>query len=281
MKTTGHLGVRAACVAAWFGVAGPCLAAAEHERNVGAQVEQLCDARTLATVGRFVQATHFVEPALGREPDASAVIAASACRAAPNLHARLVAVAWRSGHLDDLQLVIAAIDSTTGQVGANFKAELETDPAVKLVSGSLWLDTAAYDLAPGVHAFGLDVTSGLARGCAGAGSGARRSLFVSQGRFIRPVLQDLPMSEWALIQRGRSACTDSSAPDLTITEDFAATLALAPTATRGYRDLVVTGAAARDDGHLDERPPLRSVLKWDGRVYSTNEQQQAWTAWRQ
>jgi len=152
---------------------------------------------------------------------------------------------------------------------------------VKIVSGSLWLDTAAYDLQPGVRAFGLDLTSGLARGCAGVGSGARRSLFVSQGRFIRPVLQDLPMSEWALIQRGKSACTDSGAPDLTITENFTATLGLAPTSTRGYRDLVVTGTASRDDGHLEERPPFRAVLKWDGRVYSIDEQQKAWTDWRQ
>lgn len=281
MKLLGTFAARAACMAALTAAAGGCLAAGDHELEVGAQVEQLCDARSLATVGRFVQAANFREPALGHEPDASAVIAASACRAAPAQHGRLVAVAYRSGHQDDLLLVIAAIDSTTGQVGAGFKGNLDADPAVKLVSGSLWLDTAAYDLAPGVRAFGLDVTSGLPRGCAGVGSGARRSLFVSQGRFIRPVLQDLPMSEWALIQRGKSACTDSGAPDLTITENFIAALGLAPTSTRGYRDLVVTGTASRDDGHLDERPPLRAVLKWDGRVYSINEQQQAWTSWRQ
>ena len=281
MKLLGTFAARAACVAALTAAAGGCLAASDHELEVGAQVEQLCDARSVATVGRFVQAANFREPAPGHEPDASAVIAASACRAAPAQHGRLVAVVYRSGHQDDLLLVIAAIDSTTGQVGASFRGNLDADPAVKLVSGSLWLDTTAYDLAPGVRAFGLDVTSGLPHGCAGVGSGARRSLFVSQGRFIRPVLQDLPMSEWALIQRGKSACTDSSAPDLTITENFTATLGLASTSTRGYRDLVVTGMASRDDGHLDERPPLRAVLKWDGRVYSTNEQQQAWTSWRQ
>jgi hypothetical protein len=280
MRLLGRLAARALCLAA-LAAAGAGHAASDHEQNVGAQVEQLCDARTLATIGRFVQAANFVEPALGRAPDDRAVIAASACRAAPAYHARLVAVAWRSGHQDDLLLVIAAVDSATGQVGASFKGNLDSDPAVRIVSGSLWLDTAAYDLAPGVRAFGLDITSGVPRGCAGVGSGARRSLFVSQGRFIRPVLQDLPMSEWALLQRGRSACTDSSAPDLTITENFTATLGLAPTSTRGYRDLVVTGTASRDDGHLDERPPLRAVLKWDGRVYSINEQQQAWTAWRQ
>ena len=281
MKSLGIVAAHAACIAGLAGAAGGVLAATDHELAVGAQLEQLCDARSLATVGRFVQAAHFVEPKLGQAPDAGAVVAAAACRAAPAYHGRLVAAAYRSGHQDDLMLVIAVIDAATGQVGPSFKGNLDTDAAVKIVSGSLWLDTGAWELAPGVRAFGLDVTSGLPRGCAGLGSGARRSLFVSQGRFIRPVLQDLPMSEWALIQRGKSACTDSGAPDLTITENFATTLALAPTATRGYRDLAVTGMATRDDGRVDERPPFHALLKWDGRVYSLDAQQQAWTAWRQ
>lgn len=281
MKSLGIVAAQAACIAASAVIGGGALAVTDHEQAVGAQVEQLCDARSLATVGRYVQAANFVEPKLGQAPDAGAIVAAAACRAAPAYHGRLVAAAYRSGHQDDLLLVVAVIDSATGQVGPSFKGNLDSDPNVRIVSGSLWLDTAAYDLAPGVRAFGLDITSGLPRGCAGVGSGARRSLFVSQGRFIRPVLQDLPMSEWALIQRGKSACTDSSAPDLTITENFTTTLGLAPTSTRGYRDLVVTGAASRDDGHLEERPVLRSVLKWDGRVYSIDEQQRAWTAWRQ
>ena len=281
MKSLGIVAAHAACVAALAGAPGGVLAATDHEQAVGVQLEQLCDARSLAAVGRFVQAAHFVEPKLGQAPDAGAVVAAAACRAAPAYHGRLVAAAYRSGHQDDLMLVIAVIDSATGQVGTSFKGNLDADATVKIVSGSLWLDTGAWDLAPGVRAFGLDVTSGLPRGCAGVGSGARRSLFVSQGRFIRPVLQDLPMSEWALVQRGKSSCGDSSAPDLTITENFTATLGLAPTSTRGYRDLVVAGTASRDDGHLEERPLLRSVLKWDGRVYSLDEQQRAWTTWRQ
>lgn len=281
MKSLGTWVAHAACITAWAAASSDGRAATEHEQSVGAQVEQLCDARTLDAIGRFVHVANFKEPALGHEADAGAMVAAAACPPASAARGRLVAVAYRSGHQDDLLLVIAALDPATGQVGANFKGTLDADPAVKIASGSLWLDTAAYDLQPGVRAFGLDVTSGLARGCAGVGSGARRSLFVSQGRFIRPVLQDLPMSEWALIQRGKAACTDSSAPDLTITENFTAVLGLAPTSTRGYRDLVVTGTASRNDGHLDERPPFRAVLKWDGRVYSIDEQQQAWTAWRQ
>ncbi len=278
---TGWVAVRAACITTLALAAGACHAASDHERDVGAQVDQLCDPHSLAVVGRFVNVANFVEPALGQPADAGAMVAASACRAAPAYHGRLVAAAYRSGHDDELLLVIAVIDAATGQVGASLKANLDGDPAVKIVSGSLWLDTAAYDLAPGVRAFGLDITSGLPHGCAGVGSGARRSLFVSQGRFIRPVLQDLPMSEWALIQRGKSPCTDGSAPDLTITENFSATLGLAPTSTRGWRDLVVTGMATRDDGRVDERPLLRTLLKWDGHIYSTDVQQQAWTAWRQ
>ncbi len=280
MKQLGPLAMRTACIAALTLAAGACEAVSEHERDVGAQVEQLCDPRSLATLGRYLHVDNFKEPALGQEPDASAMVAASACRAAPAYHGKLVAAAYRSGHDSDLLLVIALVDAS-GQVGANFKGNLDSDPAVRIVSGSLWLDTAAYDLAPGVRAFGLDITTGLPRGCAAGGSGARRSLFVSQGRFIRPVLQDLPMSEWNLIQRGRSACTDSGAPDLTITENFATTLTVAPTSTRGYRDLAVSGLATRDDGRVDERPPFHALLKWDGRVYSLNAQQQAWTLWKQ
>jgi len=280
MKSLGSFAARAACIVALAATASASRAASEHELNVGAQVEQLCDARALAAVGRFVDVANFKEPALGHEADSTAMVAAAACRAAPALHGRLVAAAYRSGHQDDLLLVIAQVDAA-GNVGASFKGAMDGDPGLKIVSGSLWLDTAAYDLAPGVRAFGLDVTSGAPRSCSGVGSGARRSLFVSQGRFIRPVLQDLPMSEWALIQRGKSACTDSSAPDLTITENFTTRLALASTATRGYRDLLVTGVATRDDGHPDERPPFSATLKWDGRIYSIDAQQQAWTAWRQ
>jgi hypothetical protein len=281
MKSLGIAAARAACVVALAASASASRAATEHELNVGAQVEQLCDARSLAAVGRHVDVPNFNEPALGHDPDSTAMVAAAACRAAPAYHGRLVAAAYRSGQQDDLLLVIAQFDAA-GNVVASFKGAMDNAPGLKIVSGSLWLDTTAYDLAPGVRAFGLDVTSGAPRSCSGVGSGARRSLFVAQGRFIRPVLQDLPMSEWALIQRGKSAgCTDSSAPDLTITENFTAKLALAPTSTRGWRDLVVTGAASRDDGHPDDRPGFSAVLKWDGRIYSTEAQQQAWTTWRQ
>ena len=280
MKQLGHLAARAAGLLALTLATGACQAASEHERNVGAQVEQLCDPRALATIGRFVHVDKFKEPPLGQAPDANAMVAASACHAAPAYHGKLVAAAYRSGHQDDLLLVIAVVDAS-GQVGPSFKGDLDSDPAVRIVSGSLWLDTAAYDLAPGVRAFGLDITSGLPRGCAAGGSGARRSLFVGQGRFIRPVMQDLPMSEWNLIQRGRSSCTDSGAPELTITENFATTLAVAPSTTRGYHDLAVSGLATRDDGRVDERLPFHALLKWEGRVYSLEAQQQAWTSWKQ
>lgn len=280
MESLGIAAARAACVAALLAGAIDCRAASDHEKAVGAQLEQLCDARTLATLGRALQVPNFKEPELGHDADANAVVAAAACRAAPTYGGRLVAAAYRSGHDNDLLLAIVVLGAG-GQAGATFKGNLESDAAVKIVSGSLWLDTTAYDLAPGVRAFGLDITSGLPRGCAAGGSGARRSLFVSQGRFIRPVLQDLPMSEWNLIQRGKSACTDGSAPDLTVTENFSATLGLATTSTRGYRDLVVAGTASRDDGRTDERPVLRTSLKWDGRIYSTDEQQRAWADWKQ
>src|ERR1700756_5417935 len=87
----GSIGVRSAILAALTLVAGTSQAASDHERQVGAQVEQLCDPRSLAAVGRFVHVANFMEPALGQQPDAGAMVAASACRAAPAYHGRLVA----------------------------------------------------------------------------------------------------------------------------------------------------------------------------------------------
>ena len=255
-------------------------AASAHEASVGAQVEQLCDARSLGVAGRFLHVAHFAEPPGGQAPDAEAVIAASACQAAPALHARLVAVAYWTNQADTKGLAVVAIDSTSGQVASAYQGTLDEDAATRVVSGSLWLDTSAYELQPGVPAFGLDVTTGAHPDCADTGTGARRSLYVAQGRFIRPVLQDLPMSEWAFIQRGRSWCTDSSAPEQSIIENIGTTLALAPTSTNGFRDLVVTAASSRDDGQKSERAPFRRVLKFDGRAYRLNDLQVAWAAWR-
>src|ERR1700754_1510973 len=144
MKKLGQRAARAACIAAWAVAAGPCLAATAHGQNAAARGHSLRHPRARAAAGRFVQVANFKEPPLGQAPDANAMVAASACRAAPAYHGRLVAAAYRSGHGGELLLVIAVIDAATGQAGASFKASLDADPAVKIVSGSLWLDTAAY-----------------------------------------------------------------------------------------------------------------------------------------
>ena len=261
--------------------AGAARAATPHEAAVGAQLEQLCDARSLGVVGRFAKVAHFAEPPLGQAPDANAVIAASACQSAPALHARLVAVAYLGELPDTRSLIVVAIDSRSGQVTSAWRGTLDEDAATRIVSGSLWLDTGAYDLQPDLRAFGLDVTSGARPDCADTGTGARRTLFVSHGRFIQPVLQGLPMSEWTVLQRGRSWCTDSSAPEQSIIENVSATLALAPGTTNGFRDLAITASATRDDGQKTARAPLRRILKFDGRSYLLNELQVAWAAWRQ
>ena len=142
MKSSGIVAAGTLGAAA-LALAAASAQASEHEQAVGAQVEQLCDARTLATLGRFVHVDNFREPALGQAPDAKAMVAASACRAAPAYRGRLAAAAYRSGRQDEWLLVVALIDGA-GEVGPSFKGNLDSDPNVRIVSGSLWLDTAAY-----------------------------------------------------------------------------------------------------------------------------------------
>jgi hypothetical protein len=262
--------------------AGSCAAASERELNVGMQTQQLCDARLLVALGRRLQLAHFVEPAGGQAPDDAAVVAAAACRPQPgNARVSIVAAAYlQPGVQDGKGLAIALLDVPSGQVLSLYQGVLNEDPAARIVAGSLWLDAAAYDLAPELRAFALDVTGVAGADCADGGAGARRTLYASQDHGIRPLLQDLSLSEWAYVQRGRSACADVGAPAQSIIEEFDASLGTATRVTNGYRDLVVTGRARRDVGAQAARPPFGFTLKFDGRSYPMGALRRAWEAWR-
>ena len=250
MESLGMAAARAACVAALMAGAMDCRAASDHEKAVGAQLEQLCDARTLATLGRVLQVPNFKEPELGHDADANAVVAAAACRAAPTYGGRLVAAAYRSGHDNDLLLAIVVLGAG-GQAGATFKGNLESDPAVKIVSGSLWLDTAAYDLAPGVRAFGIDIASdAVDNAVVRGGVTATRNLFVQQGTQLRLVLDGFVLTTST---KGADGLTKTSSK-----------LALASTASHGFADMLVT-RSIEPGGSKDH-----ATLVFDGTRYGVS-----------
>ena len=193
-------------------------------------------------------------------------LVASACRQASGGSRLVIVVAAYDLALDNQKsLVVALVDFDAGVVRAAFKGVVAEDAWLQVAQGSLRLDTAPYDLAPGVRAFGLDVTPTAAgSSCVDAGVGAVRTLFVRDGALLRPVLARLDVSSWRFVN-GNPVCEPSTGAK-SVTEITSSTISIAPHATHGFADLVVTES-------IEGRVPGRKVrgeryeLHYDGAAY--------------
>jgi len=269
------------CVTQLLLFADLCHAKSEHEMHVGAQKEQICGVQTIGIVGRFLNIDEFKIPPNGGYPNQEAIIAAAACKTNPgNKKITIAAIAYESKKKYIKALVIALVDNVRGKVISSYSGEIGEDAAMRVQSGSLWIDTAAYNLRNDVRAFGLDVTSGYISNCGDGGMGAVRTLYVQEGKTIRPVLEDLTMSYWSFIQVGQSRCTGADAPEESITENFGLSISVSNTKTNGYNDLSITAVSSRDDGKKTNREPFHFNLLYDGKKYRTEEMQKAFWKWR-
>lgn len=139
-------------------------------------------------------------------------------------------------------------------------------PNPRFDEASLWIDTARYDLAPGVRAFGIEAMDGYSPSCGDGTPGPARYLFIRDGGKIQPVLQGLSMSHQWLVQRGEDNCNTAASPQTRpVTESSGATLSLADTSSHGYRDLWVRNSFVIDDEKLSGA--CRYKLKYDGTKY--------------
>lgn len=215
--------------------------------------------------------------------DADSPIVAQACRIWPFDPSRaLAAVAYRRpGEVDvearSLRLVIAVLDAQDARVLAVHESDLEEDAAFALHADGLLLDTARYDLAEGVRAFGVVVRS-MARGpsCPDARSNDELTLYVHEDDAVRPVFTS-PLDFWSRIEG--EPCNWSLQQRL-VTEEAALRIGVERDAHNGYADLRVMADVIRiesdpdaedaDAGH--ERTVRRRdsrVVRYDGTRYDT------------
>ncbi len=223
--------------------------------------DQACDAASLALLGA---GTH-------------AVPVAAACRDWPYDPAiRLVAAAWPdegadgSEH-DPLLLVTAMLDPAAGRVLARHERGIGQDAAFALTSGGIRLDTARYDLAPGVRAFGV-VLANAARGpsCPDRGFDRELSLLVRDGQALRPVFTTW-LDTWEIVEGSPCAW----AAQHSVFERAQVTLGIERTASHGFADLALTASITREtetvDGDVDtSQRRVRRVLRYDGSAYATD-----------
>ena len=240
--------------------------------------DQACDAAAFAVAGRFAGFADFTA-------DNEARVASAACRPAPDQPGVLLAAfaygkqpVGRPAPEDEAkELAVLVIDRARGQVIASARQPAQEDAMTSFGPGSLALDTARYVLAPGVRAFGLRFHS-TARGpsCADNGFGDLLTLFVPQGHALRPVLQ-MNLST----QRALAGCIGNAVPDAVV-ESADLKIALAPTRSHGYADLVVHARITTwiaDENRPVPKPRNETrVLRYDGQGYPVREQDAWWLA---
>lgn len=243
------------------GLAGSCAHAGQ----------QPCGAKTFEQVGAYLKVDDF------RPRSDDGVVVAAACKRWTGKERFLLgAFAYESPRDGVKNLVVMVISDRRGTVVGAFRSTIEEDSATLLGDGSLRLDTAAYDLAPGVRAFGVDVGSDYIPHCAQGGAGPYRTLYVLEAGRLGSIMNAMATSAWRFDDKTSSTCDPDPAPvvnyDFTITVDKAV--------TNGYADLLVTAIGRRDDGKKTGRAPFRYRLRYDGKQYPVEMMMGEFSAWQ-
>jgi hypothetical protein len=211
------------------------------------------------------------------------VLVAGACKRWPgDEHIQLAALIYEGDRDREKMLAVAMVDDKTGKVISSHRGTVEEDGGVTAKEDSVRLDTARYDLAPGVRAFGVDIDYTVRVSCAQGGAGPARTLYVRDGKALRPVLDDFTTSYWSFDDPDYSSCSAprENAPD-PLVENIDVTLAVDKTATsNGYADLLVTAVSSYENNRKKStRPPFHYRLRYDGKKYATKAMQTAFWQW--
>ena len=174
---------------------------------------------------------------------------------------------------DKKGFVLAVIDAKRRKLHSLYRDTIGEDATTRISQYSLQLDTARYNLAPGVRALGVRMNIGYGPRCAEGGESSYLSLFIEEGKQLKPVLKDLPMSMWTITE-GSNGCGSS---DTAYTMDSVAlTLTVSPSITYGWRDLEVVAHhqfEAGEGADMIKQQPKTQVLgklRAKGKMYSAD-----------
>lgn len=202
-------------------------------------------------------------------------VVSAACRTWPYKTNLLLAVfAYDEGIESEKKLLVAVIDQKAKRVVSSFQDAYYEDALTEVGEYSLKLDTARYQLAENVRAFGIRFNS-AARGasCGEARWGNELTLFVPEGKNLRPVASlNLYQQQW---HRG---CPAAASPALW--ENATLTVGMAKSSTNGFQDLEITAkievnSIESPTGSLKNRIE-RHTLRYDGKYYKKERNLVPW-----
>lgn len=134
---------------------------------------------------------------------------------------------------DKKGFVFALIDFVRKKVLGLYRDTAKEDGMTRIGKSHLRLDTASYNLAPGVRALGVRMAIGQAPSAVDGGESDYLTLFVEEGKQLRPILKNQPMSSWSYIE-GSASGHDETRRSI---ERVERSLSVSAATTNGWRDL--------------------------------------------
>ena len=200
-------------------------------------------------------------------------VIASACKRWPaRPGAVLASILYRpQPNVEAYRQLVAVIDGASARVLSSWQGNFADEPGVERMT--LSIDTARYDLAPGVRAFGVDLHNPYSPSLADGGAGHDRTLFVQSGARLKPVLDRMTMFQWRYV-------VGPGIEERSASESFPVSLTVANSSSHGYADLRVGAIALDNDGRAVPRKPFVYLLRFDGKQYPTNQMNNAFWTWQ-
>lgn len=244
-----------------------CLCPSARGQTGPAAAKEICSQPTLDLLGKHFGVSDLSYPERATSADAQnrGVIVAGACKAWPNDKSQTIAiVAYDAGVQYEKGLLVALVDTSRAEVLASYRAAMQEDASMTVGADSLRIDTARYDLAPGVRAFGFDATTSFSQGCVDGGLGPIRTLFVRDGKTIRPVLEWFYLSTWTFVEGGPSC---ASGDREIVTETISYAIGVGKATSKGFANLRITATSSFSNGARPTRKPIQYELQYDGANY--------------
>lgn len=228
-----------------------------------------CTDEIVKHVGLHFRISHFAYPASGMYPSVEngGLIVAGVCKTWPGNRARVVsAFAYDAGIEYEKQLLVAVFDVQKKRVIAAYQSVIPEDAATEVSRYSLRLDMAPYRLSETTRAFGLRLNAFKERCTYEGGSGEDLTLFVMDGKAIRPVLSET-MSHWRYARGDRCGGEDVERVESN------AVISVEPSSTNGFADLRLTARPS------DKRKPVHALVKYNGDHYDLQPWNKSFSAW--
>jgi hypothetical protein len=228
----------------------------------------ICSKSIIKAVGKHFDISNFSYFQDGKHTSGSSagVINSGACKPWPNDNAITIATfAYNDKNIEvgqsDLEgksLVIAMIDSTKNKILASYKGK---QSGFGVAQDGLQLDTARYNLASGVRAFGINETEQYNPNCGDGSLGPSLSLFVRSGSTIKPVLNNF----YSYYTRTKGRCVMGK--DEEVIEETERSISIGKAITNGYANLLITEFTTTWEGKEPKKKSSQVELHFDGEKY--------------